>query len=283
MDAVTIGTKLPRRRSGFSRAAASSSGTAPWLLAAAAGLCVWLAGEASAHAQSRLVGSDYVSRPLVLPKGVLRIDAGPRRPYSNGQLMPAGQLQFFLNDGFDDQAFLVPGAGIGVIDKLELGAVWPLQISPDLNLSDLSVYGKYSLQRGEVEVAGFAELRIPIEGDLELAGGVPVFLHLSNEIRLETGGFVRLIFGDDTTANLYVPLSVPIQVSPEVFVGPELGIEIRDFDDVAVPVGVIAGYTLGGGISSIGDLLARLTFADLTTGADTVRLDIGAELFFDVF
>jgi hypothetical protein len=276
-------TNLPCRCSGLRGPDQRGSWTRPWLFAAAVGAGAWLAGEPTAHAQSRLVGSDYISRPLVLPKGVLRIDAGPRRPYSNGQLMPAGQLQFFLNDDFDDFAYLVPGAGIGVIDKLELGAVWPLQISPDLDLSDLSVYGKYQLQRGEVEVAGYAELRIPIEGDLELAGGIPVFLHLSDQMRFETGGFVRLIFGDDVTANVYVPLSVPIQVSPEVFVGPEIGVEIRNFEDVALPVGVIAGYTLGGGISSIGDLLARLTFADVTQGADSVRLDIGAELFFDVF
>jgi hypothetical protein len=45
---------------------------------------------------------------------------------------------------------------------------------------------------------------------------------------------------------------------------------------------VIAGYTLGGGISSIGDLLARLTFADITDGANAIRFDIGAELYFDL-
>lgn len=196
--------------------------------------------------------------------------------------MPAGQLQFLINDELDDIAYFVPGAAYGVIDKLELGAVWPLRISPDLDLSDLSVYGKYSLQRGDIEVAGFAELRIPIEADLELAGGVPVYFHLSQGARLETGGFVRLTFGDDTSATFHVPLSAPIQVSPEVFVGPELGLEIRDFEDVALPVGMIAGYTLGSGADAFGDLFMRLTFADVTSGADTVRLDVGAELFFDL-
>lgn len=252
------------------------------LLAAACSVGLLLGAVPDASAQSRLVGSDYVSRPLVLPQGVLRIDAGPRRPYSTGQLMPAGQLQFLINKDFDDLAYLVPGAGYGVIDNLELGAVWPLRISPDLDLSDLSVYGKYSLQRGEIEAAGYAELRIPIEGDLEITGGVPVFVHLSNQLRLETGGFVRLTFGADTAATVLVPLSAPILVSPEVFVGPEIGIEIREFEDVALPVGVLAGYTLGGGISSIGDLLARLTFADVTDGARVIRLDVGAELFFDL-
>src|SRR5262245_34393057 len=232
--------------------------------AAVGALGLLLAAAPDAWAQSRQVGSDYSSRPLVLPEGVLRIDAGPRRPYSGGQLMPAGQLQFLINKDFDDLALLVPGAGYGVIDKLELGAVWPLLISPDLDLSDLSLYGKYSLQRGEIEVAGYGELRIPIEGDFELTGGVPVFVHLNDAVRLETGGFIRLTFGDDTAVTLHVPVSAPILVSPEVFVGPEIGVEIRDFEDVALPLGVIAGYTLGGGISSIGDLLARLTFTDIT-------------------
>jgi hypothetical protein len=252
------------------------------LLGAAAALAGLVLVAPNASAQSRVVGSDYISRPLVLPEGVLRIDAGPRRPYTGGQLMPAGQLQFFINKDYDDTAYLVPGAGYGVIDKLELGAVWPLRISPDVDLSDLSVYGKYSLQRGEIEAAGYAEVRIPIEGKLEIAGGVPVYLHLNNQVRLETGGFIRLRFDDETTAIFQIPLSAPILVSPEVFVGPEIGIEIYDFENVAMPIGVIAGYTLGGGISSIGDLLARLTFADITSGADTVRLDIGAELFFDL-
>ncbi len=236
-----------------------------------------------ARASSRLVGSDYISRPLVLPEGVLRLDGGPRRPYGGGQVMPAGQLQFQVNRGGEDFAYLVPGAGIGAYDDLELGAVWPLRLSPDLNLLDLSAYGKYSLQRGSVEVAGYAEVRIPIQDEFELTGGVPVYVHLSNAMRVETGGFVRLSFGDGTPVTLHVPVSLPIQVSPEVFVGPETGIEIRDFDAVAVPLGVIAGYTLGGGISSLGDLFARLTLADITHGADTIRFDAGVELFFDVF
>ena len=252
-----------------------------WLVGVASALGACLA-TTQAWAESRLVGSDYISRPLVLPKGVLRIDAGPRRPYPSGQLMPAGQLQFLINKDFDDLAYLVPGAGVGVVDKLELGAVWPLRLSPDLDLSDLSVYGKYSLLRGEIEIAGYGEVRIPIENDLELTGGVPVYVHLDGA-RLETGGFVRLGFGDDTTVNFEIPLSAPIQVSPEVFVGPEIGVLIFDFDEVAIPVGVVAGYTLGGGISSIGDLLARLTLVDITNGADSIRLDIGAELFFDAF
>jgi len=260
----------------------SSKQLGRWFGAGSFAVGLVLVGARHAHADSRLVGSDYISRPLVLPQGVLRIDGGPRRPYSGGQVMPGGELQFLINKNTDDVAYLVPGVGYGVINNLELGAVWPLRISPDLDLADLSVYGKYSLQRGNVEVAGYAELRIPIQDDLEITGGVPVYIHFGPGMRIETGGFIRLTFGGDTTAIVHVPISVPIQVSPQVFVGPEAGIEIRDFNDVALPLGVIAGYTLGSGISSIGDLFGRLTLADITNGADTVRLDVGAELFFDL-
>jgi hypothetical protein len=251
------------------------AGVASWVLG------LWLIQVEPAHAESHLAGSDYISRPLVLPKGVLRIDGGPRRPYSGGQVMPAGQLQVYVNQG-QDVALLSPGASYGVIDNLELGAVWPLLLSPDLDLLDLTVYGKYLLQRGTVEVAAYAELRIPVQNDLEIAGGVPVYVHLGPNLRLETGGFLRLVFGDDTNLIVDAPLSVPIQVSPQVFVGPEVGIEIVDFKTVSVPLGVIAGYTLGSGIGSIGDLFGRLTLADIAHGADTVRFDLGAELYFDL-
>jgi hypothetical protein len=248
---------------------------APWLLG------LWLLRVEPAQAESHLAGSDYISRPLVLPKGVLRIDGGPRRPYPGGQVMPAGQLQVFVNKG-QDVALLSPGAGYGVIDNLELGAVWPLLLSPDLDLLDLTAYGRYQLQRGTVEVAAYAELRIPVQNDLEIAGGVPVYLHLAPNLRLETGGFLRLVFGDDTNLIVDAPLSVPIQVSPQVFVGPEVAIQIFDFKTVAVPLGVVAGYTLGSGIGTIGDLFARLALVDIAHGANTVRFDIGAELYFDL-
>lgn len=248
-------------------------------------LCLWAADAslrpAPARAESHRVASDYISRPLVLPEGVLRIDGGPRRPYPGGQVMPAGQLQVFVNDG-QDAALLSPGAAYGVMENLELGAVWPLILSPDLDLLDLSAYGKYLLQRGSIEVAAYGELRIPVQADLEVAGGVPVNLHLSPNFRLETGGFLRLVFSEDIAFLVDVPLSVPIQVSPEVFVGPELGIQILDFDTVALPLGVIAGYTLGSGMGSIGDLFGRLTITDIAHGANTVRFDVGAELFFDL-
>lgn len=238
-------------------------------------------GGGIAQADSHLVGSDYISRPLVLPKGVLRIDGGPDRPYSGGQVMPGGELQVQVRPG-DDAAYFVPGAAYGVLDGLELGAVWPLQLSPNLDLLDVSAYGKYSLQRGEVEVAAYAEVRVPIQDDFQIAGGVPVYVHIGPTVRLDTGGFVRINFGNDTTVNVDVPLSVPIQISPQIFVGPELGVEIVDFKTVAVPLGAIAGYTLGTGISSIGDLFARLNFADVTHGADVVRFDVGVQLYFDL-
>ena len=47
-----------------------------WAPFAAGFLGLWALGIAPARAESHQVGSDYISRPLVLPKGVLRIDGG---------------------------------------------------------------------------------------------------------------------------------------------------------------------------------------------------------------
>lgn len=251
---------------------------ASWILAIASGLAAL--SPSWAQAQSADVGAVYVERPLVLPEGILRIDAGPRRPYSGGQVWSGGQLQFQIND-FQDFAFLVPGVAYGIVDRVEVGAVWPLMISPDLDLSDLSLYGKYELALGQVDFAAYGEVRIPIESDLELTAGVPVYVHLNNTMRLDTGGFLRLVFADDVNVLLTAPLGLMIQATPDIFVGPELAIEIFDFDEVNVPLGVIGGYTLRDGGRTLGDLFARFAIVDLDEGFDFVRLDFGAEFYFE--
>jgi hypothetical protein len=252
-----------------------------WAAACASAVLLPVFWSGSAQAQSREVGTTYVERPLVLPQGVLRIDAGPRRPFDPGQVWDTGQLQFHINKDGQDLAFLVPGAAYGVVDKLEVGAVWPLLISPDLDLADISLYGKYQLQKGQVDIAGYAELLIPIESDFQVNVGVPVYLHLSDTLRLETGGFLRLIFGDDVTAILTAPLALSAQISPDVFLGPELAIAIVDFDGVDVPLGIFGGYTLRDGGRTLGDLYGRFAVTDIENGFDSVRLDFGIQLYFE--
>ena len=65
-----------------------------WFRGAAAAACVLGLGlaEKTAHAESHLAGSDYISRPLVLPKGVLRIDGGPMQTTTNGEMLHFGQI-----------------------------------------------------------------------------------------------------------------------------------------------------------------------------------------------
>jgi hypothetical protein len=238
-------------------------------------------GAGTAHAQTSDVGPTYVYRPLVLPEGVLRIDAGPRRPFGPGQVWSTGQLQFHINREFQDFAFLVPGAAYGIMDRLEVGVVWPIEISPDVDLLDLNVYGKYELQLGQVDIAAFGEIRIPIQNDFELTAGVPIYIHLSDTLRLDTGGFMRVVFGDDVTVILTAPLALAVQATRDVFLGPELAIEVYDFDEVNVPLGIFGGYTIRDGGRTLGDLLGRFAIVDIENGFDAVRLDLGVELYFD--
>jgi hypothetical protein len=252
-----------------------------WAGACATGVLLPLVWTSSAQAQSREVGATYVDRPLVLPQGVLRIDAGPRRPFDPGQVWDTGQLQFHINKDGQDRAFLVPGAAYGAMDKLEVGVVWPMQLSPKLDLADISLYGKYLLDKGQVDIAGYAEVLIPIQSVFQVTVGVPVYLHINDTLRLDTGGFFGVVFADDVDVKLTVPLGLAAQVTPDVFLGPELAIAIIDFNRVNVPLGIFGGYTLRDGGRTLGDLFGRFAMVDLEEGFDFVRLDLGIQLYFE--
>lgn len=234
-----------------------------------------------AAAESHAVGARYLDRPLVLPEGVIRIDGGPKRPFFGGQVVPGGQLQLFLNES-SDFVQLVAGGAYGIGDGWELGAVWPLQLSPDFDLRDLSIYGSRSIaQDAQLSVAAFGEVRVPVESDFELAGGAPVQYRYRPDVRIDTGAYLRLALGDDARVALQLPVSVPVRIAPDWTLGPELGVEVVDFDSLNLPLGVLGTYSMGRGLRSLGDLFARIALVDLLDGLDAIRLDVGVDLYFD--
>ncbi len=235
-----------------------------------------------AQARSRQVGDSLVQRPLVLPEGVLRIDGGPSRPYFGGQISHAGQFQLLTIRDASDRAFLVPGAAYGLGSGVELGGVWPLRIAPDLDLSDISAYAKYQLQQGNVELAGYGELRIPVESDLELAAGLPVRVHLDTSLSLDTGGYFRIVFQDDPLGVFHVPLSLSIGLAPEWTLVAEAGLELIDFDELNLPLGVMGAYSVRSGVGTLGDFFVRLGLGDISEAGELWRIDVGAQMYFDL-
>lgn len=236
----------------------------------------------SALARSNEVGATWVNRPLVLPKGVLRLEGGPRRPTAGGQVTSGGQLQFHFVEGADDLALMVPGVGLGLTSELEVGVVWPLRFAPDLDLSDISFYGKYSLQEGSVEVAGFGEVLIPIESDPILAAGLPLQIHLSPTLRLDTGALLRIEFGAEAIGTVHTPVALLSQLTQRWGMGLETGLEVVDLERVYMPFGVLGVYSLPSGLGTLGDAFGRIGVADLGSGLDYFRIDVGAEIYFDL-
>jgi hypothetical protein len=229
-----------------------------------------------AHADTTQVAVPHIKRPLVLPKRTLRIDGGPRWPW------PDTQFKLISYDGGEDLALLNVGAAYSFFEDLEFAAVVPLAISPDLDLHDPRVAATYRIGSGTVEWGVFGQMNLPFEGDLSIMGGVPLYLRVAPSVRIDTGGFAQVIFANDAILALHAPVVVPIQLSHQFFLGPESGLTIWDFDDVIVPVGIFAGYSLAPSGPLLGDLVARFRLPSVEIGFDVFEFMVGSELYFDL-
>ncbi len=249
------------------------------LFAGAAALSVLLL-SVSATAQTRAWPMRHVDRDLALPRHTLRLDGGPRWP------LPSGQLSHFVQRDADDALLLRAGASFGVTENLELGFVQPLLLYPEGDLQNPTFHGTYQFARGTVDVGVFWGVGIPYEGHLVLRGGVPLHIHAGNRVRLDMGAFLRSEFPEDnTTVDLEVPFLVPINVTPQVFLGPEVAmITWGGFEDVAVPVGFFVGYTIVTSGGTLGDISGRIRETDVRSprAFDQVELLFAADLFFDL-
>lgn len=265
---------LPRTR----RASLGRSGLRSMAAAALLGAITLTSSWASA--QTNAWPQRHVDRDLALPRHTLRIDGGPRWP------LPTGQISHYINRGWDDAVVLRAGASFGVTENLELGFAQPLLIIPDADLQNPIFHGTYQFLRGPVDVGAFWGIVIPYEGHATLRGGVPLYVHVANNVRLDLGGFLRLELPEDnTTLDLEAPFIVPINVTPQVFLGPEVAlITWGGFDDVAVPAGFFVGYTVTTGGGVLGDFSFRIRETDLRSDRafDQIELVFAADLFFDL-
>lgn len=223
----------------------------------------------------------HVDRDLVVPQYTLRIDGGPRWP------LPSGQLSHYIHEG-EDALVLRPGVTFGFADGLELGLAQPILIVPEGDLQNPIFHGTYQFTRGGTVDAGlFWSMVIPYEGHFVLRAGVPLYIHASRKVRFDLGGFLRVELPENnSTVDLEVPLVVPINVTPELFLGPEVAmITWGGFEDVAIPLGFFIGYTVASGRSLLGDFSLRFRETDLRSQPDAIdafELIFAADLLFDL-
>ncbi len=253
--------------------------------------------------------SAYVLRPLTLMAGQLRLDGGPPdHGLLNSGFRNSGRgfRVRHVDDlpGDDTGVSLGLGAGYGITDEFEVGVfLLPIRISPDFDFGNIEFYGRFTfLNEGSVMVAAQAGIGLPTgEGDglgtffllsdgLTLTLGVPVALRLNEGFRIETGGEMELILGNNTQIHIDVPAAFLFQLTDVMYLGPTTGLLVVDGDELAIGAGVTAGFTILQNEAPLMDLVAALEFPYfLWTGGlfDSVNLDIftltfGARVFFTV-
>jgi hypothetical protein len=241
-------------------------------------------GTPSARATTNRMPAQHTSRDLVTPAKTIRLDGGPR------WVLPTGQMVFLSTD----PVILNAGASFGIVDDFELGFVQPLQLAPDGDILDPTIHGLYQFTKGTVDVGLHFHARIPVfeaPGYFGSLIGVPLYIHVAHNVRLDLGGFLLIDFpNDDLSLGMAFPFLVPINVTRQLFLGPEIAFITTDdgdgdfhrFDDVAVPLGFFIGYTIETGGGTLGDISARFRNLDLTEDFDPWAIILAADFFFDL-
>jgi hypothetical protein len=248
-----------------------------YLTFAALGVLLGLGSSSAVSANSSRVPVSFVDRSLTLPDAVMRLDGGPRWPDYDAQ------FKHVVQDG-PDYDFLNPGISFGLTRNLEFGLVPPIRLSPDQRLEDPRFYMLYQLADAELSYGIFGQLRVGVEDHTTAMVGVPLYYRWTPNLRLETGGFAEVEFGEASSFNLIFPIYFAFQISDRLYAGPEAGLGLYGvFDDgggIATPLGGFLGYTLGAPGAPLGDLYGRLRITDVPDGA--LELMFGFEFFFDL-
>jgi len=259
----------------------------------------------------------YAQRGIVLPKGMLRVDAAPvdYGLLSGGRGLiistpPYGMLAAragkpitglggvvlaeappIAND--DVGVFLGVGAGYGITDHLEAGLVLlPIYFAPQADFGDIELYGRYRfIKQDKLEVGGQVGFVIPTNTDFGIFAGVPVRLLLDDakRLRLDTGLQFRFTFADETIIGMDLPLAVNYNITSTLFVGGRLGFNwpiLKESSTIQIPLGVQGGVQLLDGLM---DVQAWFMFpAFISPGGDQKvvakvwQIGTGATFWFDL-
>ncbi|MFO0728443.1 MAG: hypothetical protein U1E65_32000 [Myxococcota bacterium] len=171
------------------------------------------------------------------------------------------------------------GATFGIIDDLEVRAVvLPLTLSPSAGYGNLTLEGTYRFMKGETELGARFTAFIPTASGAKFAfrAGVPLDLHISKQLRIESGAFFAPIFTDgDLTWGIEVPIAAAYNFTPNIFAQLELLPGIKSLGGkvyFAMGYTIRAGYTIASGANPMLDIDAFFKVNDFiqTLGGDAV-------------
>ncbi|MFO0625902.1 MAG: hypothetical protein U0325_09830 [Polyangiales bacterium] len=142
----------------------------------------------------------------------------------------------------------------GVVDALEVGAtVLPLQLTDTVRLLNPSIYGRYRLVRSDsVQVGAELFVLIPaMEGSsASLQLSVPVWLHASEVLRVQTGLSYAVIFDRrEALHSFIIPANFVLNATDALHFGVNTGLTIAAQDAqllLVAPLGFEAGVAVAG-------------------------------------
>ncbi len=240
------------------------------------------------------------------------IDAQAAPPWVDRHLtLPAGDWAFDLGLGVGHvappQAPDITGAGmnlemaVGLTSRVELGVRTGLRFgdAPDRSVQS-DGYGRLfdrqyfdgaddvvanpevrvrgALVRDEIfELALEGRLIVPVEdNDAGALFGVPMMFHLGQRVRLDTGAYVPIVFGNSrapgqpgriaTSVGVTLPIDVWIQASPRLWLGPMSGVAFRNVGRDSARSDLSLGFGLGYQITHYLDFKTMLLFPYITEG-----------------
>ena len=256
--------------------------------------CAVLAALASAGLASRdaLAAPPWVDRPITLPGGTWAFDMG----LGVGHVPPA--------PGGEAAAGINLEAAVGVTDRVELGVRTGLRVGDGFDRSiRADEYGRLFDRQyvdGRDDVLANPELRVrgalvrapvvelglegrlflPVEAGTAaaLAFGVPIALHLGGSVRLDTGAYIPIFFGDTAPLGLSFPLDLWIQLTPRLWLGPMTGIRVSRLGDRFSETDVSMGFGLGYQIARIVDFKTMFLFPALNQDSRFFGLGAGVQI-----
>jgi len=169
---------------------------------------------------------------------------------NEGQSVPMAMFNFSEVGGDDMLIGLTAGFDYGIIKNLTAGVTAPFSISPEGDVGNPRIYGRYRFLRGATPVELGVDLGATfpvVDGtDFGVDLGLLAKYQINDAAQLRFGVYLDVVFADETVTGLRIPIDLAISFTRNIFFELNTGINLPDFegDLLTVPLGIKVGYTL---------------------------------------
>lgn len=224
---------------------------------------------AIAGARTASAAPAYVERPITLPSLVFAGDVG----IGVGHVYVPAPARDPVGPGLNLEG------SMGITDSVEVGIRTGIRFGNDGQAVQADTYGRtlwtetygtrfdtvanpelrvrWSAYSGRiVEVGLDGRVYLPIEDGSRIGVmfGVPLAFHVAHFLRIDTGAYVPVVFGDPTEARVSIPAYFWFQPTSRFWLGPMAALRVVDQTDL------LLGMGLGVQVHSAVDLKAQLFF-----------------------